>query len=274
MKQKRGIRLVFCEKIFKDAFKQAYLWGRFFFFLISARQGVTITEICESGCKFWRKHLSTCRQVKLELNAWCGCLWHHHPCSLPYNTYRSQNKSEIWERKGKRNVNMLLFSFFYSFLMHLRKLVGKISSPVHTCRGLGSSLLMDFLKTNVFSFTLSFSFSHTLLSQRCCAVSHAGKVPFPSISGRLQRSIIREINGTGPISCLVPFESAKLLRTSKKMRQFIWGLASLLCKRQTHKHTHTQTIRPPPPPSYFEYSHNSNVHTHEHISKYSKLEQL
>ncbi|KAG7241183.1 hypothetical protein INR49_025926 [Caranx melampygus] len=38
---------------------------------------------------------------------------------------------------------------------------------------------------------------------------------------RLQRSIIREINGTGPISCLVPFESAKLLRTSEILVFFI-----------------------------------------------------
>lgn len=102
----------------------------------------------------------------------------------------------------------------------------------------------------------SLSLYLTLFSQRCCAVSHAGKIPFPSISGRLQRSIIREINGTGPISCLVPFESAKLLRTSKKMSQFIWDLLSLLCKCQTHTtkpmcsvikvkyartHTHTNT---------------------------------
>lgn len=84
------------------------------------------------------------------------------------------------------------------------------------------------------SLFLSLSLSHTLFSQRCCAVSHAGKVPFPSISGRLQRSVIREINRTGPISCLVPFESAKLLRTSKKMSQFILDLLSSLCKCQTH----------------------------------------
>lgn len=51
----------FCESTKKNAFREAYLEERFFFFLISARQGVTITEICESGWKFWRKHLSTCR---------------------------------------------------------------------------------------------------------------------------------------------------------------------------------------------------------------------
>lgn len=51
-----------------------------------------------------------------------------------------------------------------------------------------------------------------------------GEVPFLSVSGRLQRSVIREIDGTGPISCLVPFESAKLLRTSKKMSQFMRDL--------------------------------------------------
>lgn len=55
-------------------------------------------------------------------------------------------------------------------------------------------------------------------------VSQAVKVPFPSISGRPQRSAIGETNGAGPISCLVPFESAKLLRTSKKISQFIWDL--------------------------------------------------
>lgn len=77
----------------------------------------------------------------------------------------------------------------------------------------------------VFSVTLSFFLSLKLFfSEVLCAVSHFGKVPFPSISGRLQSSVIREINGTGPISCLVPFESAKLLRTSKKMSQFIWDL--------------------------------------------------
>lgn len=175
MKQKIGIRWVFCEKIFKNAFKQAYLWGRFFFFLISARQGVTITEICESGCKFWRKHLSTCRQVKLELNAWCGRLWHHHPCSLPYNTCRSQNKSEIWGRKEKKNVNMLLFflsfAFFLSFLKHLRKLVGKISSPVHACRGLGSSLLMDFWNKRVLFHSIFLFLSHSPVSEVLCSQS-------------------------------------------------------------------------------------------------------
>lgn len=131
------------------------------------------------------------------------------------------------------------------------------SGPVHTCRA-GPSIWWIW---NLCSLSLYLSVSHTLFSQRCCAVSHNGKVPFPSISGRLQRSIIREINGTGPISCLVPFESAKLLRTSKKMSQFIWDLLSFLCKCQTHTtkpmlfthishsctfmhtHTHTYTLK-------------------------------
>lgn len=78
-KKEREIFLGFCENA-KNAFKLAYLWGRFFFFLISARQGVTITEICESGWKFWRKHLSTCRQVKLELNVWCSPVTSATPC--------------------------------------------------------------------------------------------------------------------------------------------------------------------------------------------------
>lgn len=177
-------------------------------------------------------------------------------------------------KKREKKCEYAAFFFLLFFSNASQETGGQNQQPSPRMQGAGLITTEGFFKTNVFSFTLSFSFSHTLLSQRCCAVSHAGKVPFPSISGRLQRSIIREINGTGPISCLVPFESAKLLRTSKKMRQFIWGLASLLCKRQTHKHTHTQTICPPPPPSYFEYSHNSNVHTHEHINKYSKLEQL
>lgn len=81
MKKKEAF-LGFCENT-KNAFKLAYL---FFFFLISARQGVTITEICESGWKFWRKHLSTCRQVKLELNM----CW--SPPLLTYSTCRFQNK--------------------------------------------------------------------------------------------------------------------------------------------------------------------------------------
>lgn len=88
----------------------------------------------------------------------------------------------------------------------------------------------------------SICFSHTLFSQRCYAVNHDGKIPFPSISGRLLSSIIREINRTGPISCLVPFESAKLLRTSKKISQFIWDLLFLVCKCQTE--THTQSSKP------------------------------
>lgn len=80
------------------------------------------------------------------------------------------------------------------------------------------STMMD-LKL-VFSFTLSFS--HTLSFLRGVVQSVTlKKVPFPSISGKLQRSVIREINGTGPISCLVPFVSAKMLRTSKKMSKFI-----------------------------------------------------
>lgn len=111
--------------------------------------------------------------------------------------------------------------------------------------------------------SLYLSLPHTLSSQRCCAFSHAGKVPFPSISGRLQRSIIREINGTGPISCLVPFESAKLLRTSKKMSQFIWDLLSSLCKCQTH-------IQPSP----CVHSQNSNLHIHAHIQICIKGDQL
>lgn len=103
------------------------------------------------------------------------------------------------------------------------------------------------------SHTLSLSLSYTLFSQRCCAEGHAGKVPFPSISGRLQRSVIREINGTGPISCLVPFESAKLLRTSKKMNQFICDCIVLNVQKVkthtakpqlqcAHSHTHTYTL--------------------------------
>lgn len=114
-------------------------------------------------------------------------------------------------------------------LKHLRRLVG-VSAAQSTHTGLGRHY--DGFETCVLFHSIFLS--HTLFSQRCCAVSHAGKVPFPSISGRLQRSIIREINGTGPISCLVPFESAKLLRTSKKMSQFIWDLSSSLCKCQTH----------------------------------------
>lgn len=129
---------------------------------------------------------------------------------------------------------------------------GRNSGPVHTCRA-GSSL---WWICNLYSLSLYLSVSHTLFSQRCCAVSHARKVPFPSISGRLQRSIIREINGTGPISCLVPFESAKLLRTSKKMSQFIWDLLSLLCKCQTHTTKPMCSLR----------SQNCTfMHTHTHI---------
>lgn len=73
------------------------------------------------------------------------------------------------------------------------------SGPVHACRA-GSSLY-DVLETFLFSlsqshslslnlsFSQSLSLSDTLFSQRCCAEGNAGKVPFPSISGRLQRSI-------------------------------------------------------------------------------------
>lgn len=165
--------------------------------------------------------------------------------SLQYLPISKQVRDLRKKRKKKCEYAAFFLSFFYSFLKHLRKLVGKISSPVHACRGLGSSLLMDFWNKRVLFHSIFLFLSHTLLSQRCCAVSHAGKVPFPSISGRLQRSVIREINRTGPISCLVPFESAKLLRTSKKMRQFIWGLASLLCKCQTHTHTHKQPAHHP-----------------------------
>lgn len=67
------------------------------------------------------------------------------------------------------------------------------------------------------------SLSHSLFL-RGVVQSVYGEVPFLSVSGRLQRSVIREIDGTAPISCLVPFESAKLLRTSKKMSQFMRDL--------------------------------------------------
>lgn len=139
--------LGFCEKIFKNAFKQAYLWGRFFFFLISARQGVTITEICESGCKFWRKHLSTCRQVKLD------------PCSLPYNTCRSQNKSEIWENK----LNMLLFFFFFFsfFSKASQETGGQNQQPSPHMQGAGLITTDGFLKQTC-SLSLYLSLSLTL----------------------------------------------------------------------------------------------------------------
>lgn len=108
------------------------------------------------------------------------------------------------------------------------------------------------------------SVSHTLFSQRCCTVTHKGKIPFPSNSGRLQRSIIRVIYRTGPISCLVPFESAKLLWTSKKESVYLgfnvlkvqrsntykpkWSVHSKmttsLSHTQTHVHMHTQQREP------------------------------
>lgn len=137
-------------------------------------------------------------------------------------------------------------SFVFSLYSIWGDLVGVSASPGHTCR-VGSSLWWIWnLCTLSLYLSLSLILSHTLFSQRCCAVSHAGKVPFPSISGRLQRSVIREINGPGPISCFVPFESAKLLRTSKKMSQFIWDLLSLIVQMSnTYNqspcvHTHTQ----------------------------------
>lgn len=134
-----------------------------------------------------------------------------------------------------------------------------ISGPVHACRA-GSSLEMVDLKLVIshslcLSVSLSLSLTHTLFCQRCCAVSGAGKVPFPSISGRLQRSVIGEINGTGPISCLVPFESAKLLRTSKKMSQFIWDLFSPLCKCQTHTPNRICSVTKPRKSCTFTHSH-------------------
>lgn len=162
MKQKRGIRWVFfVKKIFKNAFKQAYLWGRFFFFLISARQGVIITEICESGCKCWRKHLSTCRQVKLELNAWCGCLWHHHPCSLPYNSCRSQNNSEIWERKEKKCEYTAFFSCFFFFSKASQETGGQNQQPSPRMQGAGLITTDGFLKQTC-SLSLYLSLSLTL----------------------------------------------------------------------------------------------------------------
>lgn len=121
-------------------------------------------------------------------------------------------------------------------LRHLRSPGGPIGGPVHACKGRVVAVMG--LKTCVLFH--SSCLSGALFPQRCCAVSHAGKVPFPSISGRLQRSVIREINGTGPISCLVPFESAKLLRTSKKMSQFIVGFIVLIVQmsnNQTHVFT-------------------------------------
>lgn len=103
-KKERGI-LGFLWKYLKNAFKLAYLWERLFFFLISARQGVTITEICESGCKFWRKHLSTCRQVKLELIVWCK------PCDItPANFLNLKTSKHLEERKKESNVMRHVFS--------------------------------------------------------------------------------------------------------------------------------------------------------------------
>ena len=68
MKKKEAF-LGFCEK--KDYKRKPSNWPTcesvFFFFLLPATQGVTTTEIFVSGWIFWRKHLSTCRQVKLEL---------------------------------------------------------------------------------------------------------------------------------------------------------------------------------------------------------------
>lgn len=47
-----------------DAISVAYLFFAFFFFWISARQGVITTELWASECwKFWRTHLSRCIQV-------------------------------------------------------------------------------------------------------------------------------------------------------------------------------------------------------------------
>ena len=144
-------------------------------------------------------------------------------------------------------------------LQHLhRRMMGIKQRPSQRMQGWAVTVMN--LKTCVLlvlHLSVCLFASHTPFSQMCCVVSHAGKVPFPSISGRLQRSVIREIDGTGPISCLVPFESAKLLRTSKKISQFIWDLLSFLCKcqthttkpmcslteltAQTHAHTHTRT---------------------------------
>lgn len=123
---------------------------------------------------------------------------------------------------------------------------GRITVAQSTHAGLVTVMDLKFV------FSLTIFLSLTLSFLRGVVQSITGKVPFPSISGRLQRSIIREINRTGPISCLVPFESAKLLCTSKKMSQFIWDFLSLLCKCQTHTtkpmcslikltHSHSQT---------------------------------
>lgn len=102
-------------------------------------------------------------------------------------------------------------------IYHFRRLVG-VSVAQSTHAGLGRHY--DGFETCVFFHSIFLS--HTLSFLRGVVQSVTlKKVPFPSISGKLQRSIIREINGTGPISCLVPFVSAKMLRTSKKMSKFI-----------------------------------------------------
>ncbi len=121
---------------------------------------------------------------------------------------------------------------------------------------------LSFYLSLSLSLSLTHTHTHTLFSQRCCAVSHAVKVPFPSIFGRLQRSVIREINGTGPISCLVPFESAKLLRTSKKMSQFILDLLSSLCKMSN---TYNQAQVSP---------HKTQIYTFTHTYIHIKADQL
>lgn len=109
------------------------------------------------------------------------------------------------------------------------------------------------------------SVSHTLFSQRCCTVTHKGKIPFPSNSGRLQRSIIRVIYRTGPISCLVPFESAKLLWTSKKESVYLGFNVLKVQRSNTYNQNEVSTPK---------WQHLSLTHRHTHTCTHNKGNQL
>lgn len=141
--------------------------------------------------------------------------------STPANFLHLQISKEV----QKRNVNVLLL---------VSSQLG-VNQPTHA--GLGCHSNRFEIHLLVLSPTQTHTCMHTLSFLRD-EVSQAAKVPFPSISGRPQRSAIGETNGAGPISCLVPFESAKLLRTSKKISQFIWDLLALFVTHMRKSPTH------------------------------------
>ena len=110
------------------------------------------------------------------------------------------------------------------------------------------------------SHSLSLTLSLSLWSLRGAVQCQSLQwyVPFLPISGRLQRSVIREINGTAPIPRFVAFESAKLLCTSKKICQFIWYIyLASFCKCH---HVHTLNN----PPILYSIIHNPPGFTHSH----------